>query len=331
MRRRPWTASSGGAVLCLHGLTTPAMPSNALTHIPVDQLEGLVRATRRVASIVPLAELLSEHRRGAATGGAVAITFDDAYASVGEAAAFFRAESLPVTIFVTTHAADAGKPYWWDRVDDLHPRVGSARWREFEDALGVPEAFRQGQPAELGPLRPLRQWILAEHRGRWPDPLERPLAELEREAGCTTVQRSMSFDELVRLAAIPSVDFGVHTATHPVLPLLSDAEFEGEVAGAHEVLRRRLPRVLPVLAVPFGLFDSRTARLARDCGMTDSLSLAGRTMRGAPGGDAVPRFCLTNRERSWKLALRVTGIAERLRRGDSDRPGEYPALPSATT
>jgi peptidoglycan/xylan/chitin deacetylase (PgdA/CDA1 family) len=286
---------------------------------------------RRAAVIVPLAELLEQHRRGRPTGGAVAISFDDAYASLLDAAPVFRSESIPLTVFVTTNAAATGAAYWWDRIDDLFPRVERQRWIRFEDELGLPPAFRSGQPADFGPLRPLRQWMLAEFKGRWHGLLEAPLAALEHETGVRTRHRSMTFEELHRFAAEPLVDFGVHTLTHPVLPLLDDAEFSQEVAECFSLLRTRLPRVHPVLAIPFGLFDGRTATLARECGMSSSLSLAARTLGRFQPEQSLPRFGLTVRESGWKLVLRVTGAAESLLGSRMGGGESYPALPSATT
>ena len=297
----------------------------------MDHFQGLVKAVRRTAALVSLAELLEEHRKGGRTGGAFAITFDDAYASLLEAADLFRADRMPITVFVTTNAAGTGAAYWWDRVDDLFPRVPRDRWSRFEADLGLPATFREGQPAEFGPLRPLRQWILAEFKGRWPATIEKPLTQLELETGVRTVHRCMTFAELAGFSQIPGVDFGVHTLSHPVLPLLDEGEFRSEVAECYQLLKSRLPRVHPVLAIPFGLFDSKTAVRAREAGMSDSLSLAARTLEGYAPDQALPRFGLTVREPAWKLTLRVTGVAERLRGRQPAARAAYPALPSATT
>lgn len=285
----------------------------------------------RVARIVPLAELVEAHSRGRPTGGAVAITFDDAYASLVKADEFLRAARVPVTVFVTNHAAGTGAQFWWDRIDDLFPLVSPDRWAQFESDVGLPEAYRRNQPREFGPLRPLRQWILAEHLGRSWETLDAALHGLETETGKRSVHRSMSFDELEQFGKNPLVDFGVHTLTHPVLPLLSPDQFQAEVGGSWDQLHARLPRVLPCLAIPFGLFDKRTAVLARNAGMTSCLSLAARTWGGYPATDALPRFALTNRESAWKLVLRVTGLAERLLAWRMAGGAGYPDLPSPAT
>ncbi len=323
---------SAGAILCLHGITSPALPGQSVAHVPVERFEALLAAVREVGQLVPLRDLVARHLAGRGTAGLVALTADDAYASLlVEAADLVRREEVPITVFAVTQAAAAGAHYWWDRIDDLFDRIPPERWRAFEDACGLPAEYRNGQPAQYGPLRPLRQWLLAAHRGLWPQALAPMLHDLEVEAGTHTSQRSMTFEELARFAALPSVDIGVHTVSHPVLPLLPDAELTGEIARGYEELRERLRDVVPILAVPFGLFDDRTLTLARKAGMMTSLTLGGVTLRGHHGVDDLPRFCLSRDDRPTKLRLRLTGLLDPGRWSWRRLGPRYPALPSATT
>jgi peptidoglycan/xylan/chitin deacetylase (PgdA/CDA1 family) len=321
--------ASGGVILCYHSLTDRAWPSASLVSVPRDRFEAQVELLRRLAQIVPLPSLLEEHAAGRDTRGLVALTFDDAYASLLPSAPFLRTERVPITVFVVAEAAEAGANFWWDRVEDLFPRVSPDRWQRFEKEVGLPDEYRRGQPPDYGPLRPLRQWILAAYGGRWPAGLSDTLAALESEVQFRTVQRAMTWDELREFCAGTPVDVGVHTLTHPVLPLLSEEEFLREVRGAWEAVRARIGRALPVLAIPYGLHDEQTAPRARAAGMVASLSLAPRPLRRRETA-SLPRYCLTFREPHWKLVLRLTGLAEVVRgRG---RGGEsYPALPSPTT
>jgi peptidoglycan/xylan/chitin deacetylase (PgdA/CDA1 family) len=291
-------------------------------HAPVEELVAAIELVRRVATIVPLRELLDRHRAGRSTRGLVAFTFDDGYAALPALLdSYLREASVPITVFITTAATNRAARFWWDRIDDCFPRVSAERWRAFERVVGVPDAYRVGQPAEYGPLRPLRQWIMAQYQGRWPEQFEAPLAELED--GTTTGQRAMSWDEIVAFGASGLVEYGVHTITHPVLPLLSEADLIAEVATAYRELREHVPSALPVLAIPFGLYDARTLTLARRAGMQTSLTLDNRTMRGIATDAAPPRLSMRSGLKPWKLLLRLC-----LPR---PVPRSYPALPSATT
>lgn len=324
--------AAGAAIMVYHGLAPTEIDERFGTmHVWRDRLEATIRALKRVANLVSVREVLERHRTGRSTKGLVAFSFDDAYASVrSEGLAFLLAEAVPVTLFVVVDRARAGKPFWWDRVDHLFPLTPPDRWRALEDACGLPQAFRAGQPRDMGPLRPLRQWILSEFRGRWPERLEPLLERLETEIGQSTPQRPLTFPELDGVMVNPLVEVGGHTMTHPVLPLLPDDELRSEVRGSFEVLRARYPGALPVLAPPFGLYDARTIRIAQEEGLTACLTLSGTQVDDRSPTNLIPRFGLTARHQPWKAVLYALGCWHRVR----PRPQantDYPDLPSAVS
>jgi peptidoglycan/xylan/chitin deacetylase (PgdA/CDA1 family) len=292
----------------------------------------LIAAAKCMGQLVRLRDLVRRHLAGRSTAGLIAVTVDDAYASLlGEAADFVSREAIPLTVFVVVEATALRSAYWWDRIDNLFPRVPRERWRVFENACGLTTDYRTGQPARYGPLRPLRQWLLAAHAGRWPRELEPLLRGLEEETGTQTLQRPMTFEELARFAALPSVDVGVHTLSHPVLPLVPDPALSGEITGGYRALVERFVNVVPILAVPFGLFDSRTVLAAREAGMMASLTLAGATLKQHSGRDDLPRFCITRSDTTLKLPLRLAGVRDWVRVWRLGAPLPYPDLPSPTT
>lgn len=324
--------SSGGNILCYHSITSPELPSNAVVNVSIERFAKDMSVLASCAEMVPLRTLVERHRAGRSCSGLVAITFDDAYASLLPLVLpHIRERSIPLTVFVACDAVAPGRAFWWDRLDDLHARVRPDRWRAFEAALGLPDAYRQGQPVDLGPLRPLRQWILATFAGRWNDQLETPLAELESETGFRTQHRCMNLEELDRFAASSLVELGVHTWSHPVLPLLAEDEIRGEIRSCLAWLRERYDRVLPVLAFPFGLFDARSAAVAEEEGMLASLSLSDRGLRYGRVGNVLPRIAGTRDIRTWKLRLRLSGYVDRIVQWRRGTAGDYPALPSPTT
>jgi peptidoglycan/xylan/chitin deacetylase (PgdA/CDA1 family) len=324
--------ASGGAILCFHSITTPDAPAEGTAHVSLAAFQSTIGLARRLGEIVPLSALVRRHEQGRSTAGMVAVTFDDAYAALlSGLKEFVSREGIPISVFVVTQAAQAGATYWWDRIDDLFPRVAAARWRAFEAACGLPEEYRQRQPAALGPLRPLRQWVLAAYAGRWPSHLEPALLSLEYESGLRTRHRSMTFAEIAELAALPSVEVGVHTVTHPVLPLLSDPDLTQEIAAGYAELRSRLASVLPILAVPFGLYDERTLRAARAAGLTACLSVAGANLDGEAHRYVLPRYCVTRHDTPARLALCLVGLPDRVRRWRGRPLAPYPALPSPTS
>jgi peptidoglycan/xylan/chitin deacetylase (PgdA/CDA1 family) len=320
-----------GAILCFHSVTTPTLPAEGTSHVSVKAFTSFIRVARRLGELVPLSELARRHAEGRSTAGLIAVTFDDAYAAVlTELKDVIARQAIPIAVFVVTGTAVRGARYWWDRIDDLFPRSAPERWRAFETACGVPDAYRRGQPREHGPLRPLRQWLLAAFAGRWPDHLEPALAALEQEIGYQTPHRSMTGRELDELSALPWVEIGVHTISHPVLPLLPDDEIRQEIAISFSALRERFPRTVPILAAPYGLYDERTIRSARSVGMTACLTLDDDLVDGG-SGVGLPRFGVGRGHTPLTLGLRLLGVRRLLRHLWDRQLPPYPALPSPTT
>jgi peptidoglycan/xylan/chitin deacetylase (PgdA/CDA1 family) len=301
-------------------------------HVPVGLLEAVVSTVQRLAAVVPLSDLVARHVAGRSTAGLVALTSDDAYASLLAIEPFLKRRSVPLTVFAVSDALATGRAFWWDRIDESAPRTPPERWRRFEDECGLPESYRRGQPPAEGPARPLRQWVLAEHAGRWPKALEQSLGRLEDELGWRTPQRSMTEPELAGFVARTGAEIGVHTISHSALPFLPDHELLDEVRGCHDELRARFRDVVPYLAVPFGLFDARSLRLAAEAGMTVSLTLAGSALdRPFAPALGMPRLCVVREHAPGVLALKVSGVAALLDRVRGRTSAQYPVLPSPTT
>jgi peptidoglycan/xylan/chitin deacetylase (PgdA/CDA1 family) len=183
-----------------------------------------------------------------------------------------------------------------------------------------------------GPVRPLRQWVLATYAGRWPAALEEPLATLEDDLGLRTHQRAMTEPELAGFLRRTGAHLGVHTVSHAALPFLPDHEVVAEVRQSYDALRARFPATLPYLALPFGLFDARTLRLAAEAGMRVSLTLPGCPLDRPFDADiGMPRLCVVRQHTPGRLTLKASGVAWLLDRVRGETAPAYPVLPSATT
>ncbi len=79
--------------------------------------------------------------------------------------------------------------------------------------------------------------------------------------------------------------------------------------GCHEWLRGATPQVLPVLAIPYGLRDERTAPLAKRAGMEAVLRIAPRNV-GRWDERGMPRFSMSERRSGWKLGAALLGAYE---------------------
>jgi peptidoglycan/xylan/chitin deacetylase (PgdA/CDA1 family) len=303
--------STAGAVLCYHGIEHDDDREAPGLHVGMTEFRRAVEQARSLGRIVPLSRLVEEHRQGRSTAGMFAFTFDDACASLLHVAGdYIEAEQLPIAVFAVSNALDAGDRFWWDRLGALLPHLAPAELAALLDSVGVPDDFRQIHAAGWGPERPLRQWIIARHAARAPQPLNDALHQFEVAKGVRTMHRSMTWEELSRFMTMPGVELGVHTTSHPALPHLQPEEQAGEIVTCLDRLRHRFPAVLPVLAAPFGLYNQATVEAARAAGVVATLSLGSRTLRRCAPAAVIPRFCQP--DPPHKLALRLAGVYDRV-------------------
>lgn len=309
------TFARAGAILCYHGVDLPERSPTGLVNISSHQFWEHMECASEIATFVPLSEIVERHQRGLSTAGLVSLTFDDAYESVRSIIGPDLATAdIPFAIFPVTSAADRGAPFWWDRLDTLAAALPDREWQQLEAECGLP-GFDAGFGERSNPHWTLRQHIVGNLSGRVSPEIEHVLIEYERRLHVSTPQRAMAWSDLQWLQDHCSVEFGVHTVTHPVLPLLTESAAIREISDAHHILSDRLPATLPVVAAPFGLFDEHTAEQARAAGMDACLTLSNTTLGGPATSVAeIPRICMDRRSDSLRLALRVTGLSERIKR-----------------
>lgn len=309
----------GGAILCLHGIRSGSQPDGGGIHVDAARLAGVLDVSRRVGRLVPLEALIERSSAGRSTSGLIAITFDDACLSVRDLAVpMLRAVGAPASIFAVRNAAESGGAYWWDRLSLLEGAMTAGEWDRFALAIGLADATGVGRGGRA------RDLIVARHRGALPPAAADLFTEAEARLGTAPYDRSMTTDELAQLARDPLFTLGVHTVTHRALPLLSDEEVRREVADCHAWLREVTPSPLPLLAIPYGLRDDRTRRLALEAGMHDVLRIAPRTVHAGTVASGYPRFMVSERRSGWKLGAGLAGLQEIARilglRGGPDDP-----------
>lgn len=304
-----------GSVLCFHGLREDHDEVDSVMNLTLGAFEAAMDLVRASAEIVPLEDLHRRWSQGRSTRGLVAITFDDAYASLLETAhRWYVPAPFPVTVFVVTGASARGESFWWDRLEALSALLSESDRLRLEAACGMPVNLQGRVDPVFGPLRGLRQWVLGEHRGRAPLGLESELSRLEEGYGRRTGQRAMRVEELHQLARLGPVSYGVHTMTHPVLSLLPAGEVEKEIRGAWNSMQAwSLPNSLPMLAIPFGLTSGQVCISSMESGMVGVFGLNDSTLRwGAadPTSILAQRLSMVQRTTPIRLAYRMGGLRE---------------------
>ncbi len=322
---RPFARS--GAILCYHGIASGQIGSPV--HHTLAEVEAAVGVARDLGRIVPLSDFVSIHQSGRSTAGLFAITFDDAYLSLQAAAAFLRREQVPVTVFAVSDALDDGRAFWWDRLGAVLGRLTPGSITALSDRWAIPAWFRdKWSGPDFPPGWELRQWVVARYAGRWPAELEEALRELQPSAELAITDRSMTWSELSDFAGTGLVEIGVHTRSHPALPLLPIAEQQQEIGGCYESLRAHFHATSPILAAPFGFFNADTIAATRASGLQACLGLGDRTLRYEGSSGALPRFCMMHPQSRVRLGPRLSGVFDRIRAWRGKGDAEIPVVPS---
>lgn len=250
-----------------------------------EQQMAYLAANYHVISMPELVDVLESGRQ--LRPDSLMITFDDAYADVGEHAwPIMKRYDLAATVFVPTAFPDnEERIFWWDRLqyafeqtprrDDLETPAGPV---SLQTAKQREQAYRKVRDyVKILPYFDLLSWTDEICRR-----LEAPPAP----------HRVLGWQALRQLAE-DGVTLGAHTRSHRFLDQLSPAEVEEEVAGSLHDIEREIGDVLPVFAYPDGRSNDEVVKVVEGVGVR----LAFTTGPGA-----------NDLERCDRLRLRRTNI-----------------------
>ncbi|MDZ7778649.1 MAG: polysaccharide deacetylase family protein, partial [Gemmatimonadota bacterium] len=240
---------AGGQVFCFHDVSSDdqAGHGDGSLHMAVSHFERVLEWMRDAYRVVPLSELVERGLAGRSVRGLAALTFDDAYEGFFEHGlpALARLE-LPATVFVVSEAGERPRPFWWDRLAEAGELTDDERVRH-----------------------------LSEHRGAAGEILPEP-DEDARAAGPDLPASFLpaTWERLESaLDGREMLSVGAHTATHPNLTRMDDAELERELVGAREAIEGRLGVKVDTVSYPYGLHDERVRAVVRRAGYRAGFTL----------------------------------------------------------
>jgi peptidoglycan/xylan/chitin deacetylase (PgdA/CDA1 family) len=125
----------------------------------------------------------------------------------------------------------------------------------------------------------------------------------------TAAARTMTPDELRRLAASPLIDIGAHTMTHPWLAgLPRDIQLE-QIVGSRQQCRDLTGEFPSSFAYPFGAFDPVTPELVKSAGFELACSTATDLTWASSDMMLVPRVTVLNYTgRMFSARLRLESL-----------------------
>ena len=202
---------------------------------------------------------------------AVVVTFDDGYAdNVCEALPILEEVGVPATFFVSTGYLGTSKEFWWHRLEAMLLRDS-----EFPPSfiLDDPSYSRvwdtvtfEQRKALYTTLSGLMLKITPERREDW-------LNQLKKWNGTgdegNNAHRSMSHEEIKRLAGSPWATIGAHTVTHSALSALSEEQQRQEIFTSKKDLEDTTGVEIMTFSYPSGRkidYDRISVRLCREAG-----------------------------------------------------------------
>lgn len=221
---------------------------------------------------------------------AVIVTFDDGFQDNYQYAfPILRDLGIPAAFFVATDYVDAAQTFWFDRVSHLL----------FSMPVGELALPRLGLRVQVDgvPSRRAASEQLVEALKRVPDPERRELvAELEvrygryADAGMQYLSRTLTSAQIHEMSRA-GMEFGSHSASHPILARLDPASLRDELTRSRAWLEALLGKPVQILSYPNGLVPDISAAVisaARAAGYRLALAY----LRGSNRIMGLDPFCL---------------------------------------
>ncbi|MBL8344493.1 MAG: polysaccharide deacetylase family protein [Rubrivivax sp.] len=253
------------------------------------RFEALVRLLATSFNVLSLGDAAARLAAGTLPAGALCVTFDDGYADNAEIALpILRRHGVKATFFVATGFLDGGRMFNDSVIECVRGARGdTADLSEF--GLGPRTlASAQDRRRVVDELLPQIKYLGFDEREEYIARLSR-LLRTERLPD-DLMMRSGQVVELHRAG----MEIGGHTARHPILRVLADADAEAEIAQGRARLQQLVDAPVDVFAYPNGRpmqdYDGRHVEMVRRLGFRVAVSTAAGTATASSDVFQLPRF-----------------------------------------
>lgn len=256
-----------------------------------EQMEALSKGAQPIS----LSELVKRLKAGPLPPKAVAVTFDDGYADIlYEAKPVLERYAISATVFVCT--GYAGREFWWDELDRLvmstqadlaalRLRFGKTSFL-WDQPNGSPEADLKSRKKFRHALYHFLLELDVEEQGQI-------MSEIRNWSGVAsneTTARTMTHEELLRLADGGLIRIGSHTRFHPMLPHLSMERQMEEIISGRQELEEILGRQVDGFAYPYGRVTYEAEQIIREAGFSHACISEPGLIRNFHHRHQIPRF-----------------------------------------
>jgi peptidoglycan/xylan/chitin deacetylase (PgdA/CDA1 family) len=243
---------------------------------------------------------------------AAIITFDDGYYdNLSNAYPILKARDMPAVIFLATDFIENKSPFYWDY-------VAYAFSHTKKDQAELPVIGPRHWPDATTRENVLLEWIEAVKR----------ISEREKKKAVGQIDASLgvsipddAFSNLhltwdqVRQLRSGGIEFGAHTASHPILTRIPLEQAENEVLNSKKVIEDETGGQVISFAYPNGGaadFSSDIIRIVGKAGIEVAFSLLSgptfyKTVKSQPL--AIRRIFLSYRDSYPRFVIKVVGVA----------------------
>ncbi len=278
------------AVLTYHRVGYPGGDEELAQHVievTPEELADQLALLRERCTLVRLADLRRFRQGARVPPNPVLITFDDGYADNYEIALpILERAGAPAVFFIPTAYPDAGRLFYWDRIELLMRRSRTPRVE-----IAYPRRLVLGPWANPRAAARLLGRAINASRGvsfeRLWEELERALhVSLDPEEERALAKRTIMGWSAIRALADAGMEVESHSHQHLVLNTLSPEEARRDLARSAAVLGEVLERRVRAVAYPVGYDLGQAHRAAVkatgfDLGFTNGTGL-GRASEGDP-------------------------------------------------
>jgi peptidoglycan/xylan/chitin deacetylase (PgdA/CDA1 family) len=229
---------------------TDALNDQELVSATCDEFEKQIIHIKKNYSAISFEQLIN-HLNNDTTPprNAVIITFDDGFAdNYLNAFPILEKYQIPATIFISTDYIDTDKTFWFNLLSRLVKLNVGASF-SLDDKRYAVSSKPENQESLLVELLSLMKGKPNKNRLELLIELSKQLPESEL---CDNYALPMTWDN-VREMDKSVIEFGSHTATHPILSQLTHEELEYEIVGSKKQLEKQLGKKIQTISYPEGM------------------------------------------------------------------------------
>jgi peptidoglycan/xylan/chitin deacetylase (PgdA/CDA1 family) len=256
-------------------------------------------------TVLPLDEFALRHREQRLPYNAIALTFDDGYASVLAAISVLENRGLTATVFLPIEIIERGQAFWWDEL--ARAVIGCERDTLHLDGavFAVPPADERDRTwaPDTAPRTPrqklyLKLWAMLYAMSG--EELKSATAQLRKQIDAQAFgeDRPLSPDQIRSLGG-SAISFGSHGLTHPSLPKLDATEKLREVRESLHRCEGLTGTAPAAFAYPFGDLDQASIEFVELAGYACGCATGDRFVSDRSDPFALPRLNVGN----WDVAI----------------------------